>query len=201
MRVLWATANLPDPTLGGGPSIEHEWLAWAAARHEVTLITGGLRPGQVPPASVAELPLAEVVAAGAPDPRAPSRLGLLRRSLHGAPFELAVAQPRVARIAVEVMARPADLVQVMWAETAPVALASAALRPTAFFACDAFVRHARRRLEAADTLSQRVYWRLQLARTATWERGYRSAGTVAVASPLDAATLAGLGVDASVLPS
>jgi glycosyltransferase involved in cell wall biosynthesis len=202
MRVLWATSNLPDPTLGGGPSLEHEWLRWAAEHHEVTLVTGGLADGDELPSSIGDLPLVEVVAAGAPAPRRPGRVGLLARSLAGPPWEFAVAQPRVGRVARAVAARPADLVHVMWAEAAPVAVASvAAGRRTAFFPSDSFARHARRRLAAADDLAQRVYWRLQLARTVAWERQYRRAGAVAVAAPVDARLLAEAGAATSVIPS
>jgi hypothetical protein len=201
MRVLWATANLPDPTRGGGPSIEHEHLRWACAAHEVTLITGGLRGGEALPAVLAALPLAEVVAAGADDRPAPGRLGLLARSLTGAPYELDVAQPRVARIQAEVERRPADLVHVMWAETAPVAIAAARRGPTAFWPSDSFTRHAERRLATATSARQRAYWRLQRARTRAWERAYVDAGAVGVVSAVDAAALGELGVVASVVPS
>lgn len=201
MRVLWATSLLPDPTFGGGPSIEHEHLRWASRHHEVTLVTGGLRPGDPVPPALAELSLVEVVAAGAADLAPLGRVGTFGRSLSGPPLELLVAQPRVQRIAAELEHRSADLVHVAWAESAPVAVQAARRFPTAFFACDSFTRHAERQLGEARSVRQRVYWRLQRARTRAWERGYCAAGEVAVVSPVDAAALGELGVRAMVVPS
>lgn len=201
MRVVWATSNLPDPALGGGPSLEHELLRWASHHHDVTLITGGLAPGEAVPAAITALPVSDVVAAGVPPPRPPGRLGLLRQSVSGAPFEFRAAQPRVARLAELVAERPTDLVQVVWPESAPVAIDAARRGPTVFLPADSFIRHARRQLDSARTARHRVYWSLQLSRARTWERGYARAGRVSVVSPLDAAAMAELGVAATVVPT
>lgn len=200
MRVTWATSNLPDPTLGGGAALEHELLRRAAQRHEVTLVTGGLQPDEPVPAPLRALDLVDVVRAGVPRRRQPGRIVTLLRSLAGPPFEFWMAGPKVASVGREVAGRSADLVHVMWAETAPVAIAAAERGPTAFLATDAFSRHEERELRQAATVRQRVYRRLQLSRARAWERSYRRAGAVAAVSPIDAAVFAALGIDAGVVP-
>ncbi len=50
MKVLWVSPHLPDPVRGGGWSTEYEFLRLAARRHDITLITGGLAPGETSPA-------------------------------------------------------------------------------------------------------------------------------------------------------
>lgn len=200
MDVLWATSNLPDPTLGGGAALEHELLRRAVRRHRVTLVTGGLSPGAPVPAVLADLDLAEVVAAGVSRPAVPSRPVLLWRSIVGPPFQFWVAGRNVAAVGREVARRRADLVHVMWAETAPVAVAAARRGPTAFLATDAFTRHEQRELDQATTLRQKLFRRLQLAATKRWERTYRDAGAVAAVSPIDAAVFEAGGVPASVVP-
>lgn len=200
MDVLWATSNLPDPTLGGGAALEHELLRQATRRHRVTLVTGGLRTGDRVPDALAALDLVEVIAAGAPHPRSPGRVRTLLRSLAGPPFEFWMAGPKVSEVGRQVAQRSADLVHVMWAETAPVAIAAARRGPTAFLATDAFTRHEERALAQATTARQRLYHWLQLRRTRAWERTYRKAGCVAAVSPIDAAVFAAIGVPAGVVP-
>jgi glycosyltransferase involved in cell wall biosynthesis len=200
MDVLWATSNLPDPTLGGGAALEHELLRQAAHHHRVTLVTGGLAPGEPVPAPLVDLGLVDVVAAGAPRRTQPGRIGTLLRSLSGPPFEFWMAGPKVAEVGRQVASRRADLVHVMWAETAPVAIAAARRGPTAFLATDAFTRHEERELALATTRRQKLYRWLQLRLTRRWERSYRGAGAVAAVSPIDAAVFEAAGVTAGVVP-
>lgn len=201
MDVLWVTSNLPDPTTGGGASHEYELLRWAAQRHRVTLLAGELAPGARPPDAIADLGLVAVEGCHRPRPPQPPRPAVLWHSLRGGiPFEFWMARAKVAALQQEARLRASDLVHVSWAESAPIARDSARRRPTAFFASDAFSRHAVREVEHAATVRQQVYTRLQLRQTLAWERSYRDAGAVAVASSVDAAALAALGVQADVLP-
>ncbi len=200
MDVIWATSNLPDPTLGGGAALEHELLRRAARSHAITLVTGGLAHDEPVPAPLLDLGLVEVVPAGAPRRAQPGRIGTLVRSLAGPPFEFWMAGPKVASVGREVARRQTELVHVMWAESAPVAVAAASRGPTAFLATDSFTRHEERELAQAVSARQRLYRRLQLARTRRWERRYRHAGAVAAVSPLDAAAFTDLGVPATVVP-
>lgn len=202
MEIVWATANVPDPTLSGGAIHEYELLSWAAVRHDVTLVSAGLEPRGRLPDALADLPLRAVVGCARPDLPQPSRPVLLWQSLaHGLPHDFRAAAARVSALAEEVRRHQADLVQVVWAEAAPVAIECARRGPTAFFAADSFTLHARRELAAATTVRQKLYRWLQLRQMERWEHTYRGAGAVAVASPLDAEHLRATGVDTSVVPS
>lgn len=202
MKVLWVTSNLPDPALGGGAAHEFELLRWTAQRHEVTLLAGGLPPGSPVPSAIAALGLRTIAGFHRPHPRRPSRPMALLQSLVGnAPYEFRMLERRVQALLEESRAHQPDLVQVMWAETAPVACDSVRRCPTAFFASDAFSRHEERELSAATTLRRRLFRWLELHQTLRWERTYLRAGAVGVASPLDAAALGRQGIDSMVVPS
>src|SRR5207249_4125646 len=55
VKVLWVSAHIPDPTLGGGWAYEYEVLAHAAASHRITVVSGELDAGAPAPDSLRDL--------------------------------------------------------------------------------------------------------------------------------------------------
>jgi hypothetical protein len=76
MRVLWATRHRPDPGGGGGAVAEFEYLRAASAAHDVTVVSGGLAPGEEAPL-LTELGITTVGVEWTPQPRRRSRAAAL----------------------------------------------------------------------------------------------------------------------------
>lgn len=195
MKVLWVTPHLPDPDRGGGWSTEFIYLEAAARRHQITLLTGGLEPGETTSALQAlGVDVRGVSWHHRPAPR--NRLALLWR-LFTAPAavefwrkEDAVTQLRAAVAAAE-RVEDFDVVQVTLGEIAPVV--SAPRGPCALFLFDAYGRQADRELAHAPTPRHRLMWRLEAAKAHRWERRwYPQADTVACVTAVDAGALEGI---------
>jgi hypothetical protein len=205
MRVVWASAHLPDPSRGGGWGHEYELLRHAAQRHDVLLLAGELGAGETPPAVIADLGVevrgVAVPARPLPANKAAHLAHLLR---HRIPLGAWMVEPLTERLAAAVADAEqrggVELVHVMPQEAAPVVAAARA--PTALFLGDSYWVQASRELAAATSLKDRLRLSLERRNAGAWEKHwYPQADAVASVSPADARSLGDLcGIPVGVVP-
>lgn len=203
MKVLWVTPHLPDPVRGGGWGTEYEFLGIAAAHHDVTVLTGGLAPGQPAP-RLDDLGVRYEGVKWTFHPF-PGRVEHLRRLLFGGvPVEFWQKEDCARALAAAIRRAEAessfDLVQVMLGEMA--SLVTVPTSPTALFLFDAYSRQIPRQLALAPSARYRFMWQAEGRNVGRWERRfYPRADSVACVSAVDAAALeASLGLRPAVVP-
>jgi glycosyltransferase involved in cell wall biosynthesis len=168
------------------------FLAAAARRHDITLLTGGLEPGETTTA----LEALGIDVRGVSWQRRPApsgRLALVWRLLTArAVIEFwqktdAVVQLRQAVRQAEREERY-DLVQVTLGEIAPVVAAARAV--SALFLFDVYGRQVDREVANAPTPRHRLLWHIEARKAHRWERRwYPQADSVACVTALDAAAI------------
>ena len=205
MNVLWVSAHVADPTLGGGWAYEYEVLVHAAAHHRVTVVSGELDAGAPVPAALGDLGV-EVVGARVPSRSLPGGkvryLGLLAAASEptGAWTIEPVRRSMAAAVDRLQASRPFDLVQVFPQEAAP--LLEGSRGPTALLLGDSYTVQAERALDAARSAKDRLRLTLERRNASRFERRwYPTASAVACVSEADAARLRSLcAIDVDVVP-
>jgi hypothetical protein len=204
MKVLWASAHLPDPGRGGGWALEYELLRYAVSAHDITLVSGELGAGEAVPPILAELGI-DIRGVARPPRAVPGRTRLLWLLAQGStPLGAWVAEPITQSLIEAVVgveeAQEVDLVHVMPQEAAPVVAAARA--PTALYLGDGYWPQLSRELSLARWPKDRLRISLDRRNARRWEgRWYRRADAVACVSQADADALSAVyGLPVGVVP-
>jgi glycosyltransferase involved in cell wall biosynthesis len=205
VRIVWASAHLPDPGRGGGWAFEYEVLRHAANHHDVLLLSGELAAGEAVPPILTELGIEVRGVAAPPRPIPLSKAGFLAHMVrHRMPLGVWTSAPTIARLRDAVARAEAegrvDLVHVMPQEAAAIAAATHA--PSALYLGDSFAVQAERELAHAQTPKDRLRLTLERRNSRAWERRwYPQASAVACVSPADATALRALcGIPIDAIP-